>query len=78
MAIHTRPALKVFEVDHPDTQDSKREWLRATGIGIPDAISFVPVNFEQSGSSHVLNVPAFDMNRAAFFSILGSDTVPDR
>ncbi|HEY1743308.1 MAG TPA: class I SAM-dependent methyltransferase [Granulicella sp.] len=39
--------VRVFEVDHPATQAWKRERLAAAGIAIPEAMRFVPVDFER-------------------------------
>jgi methyltransferase (TIGR00027 family) len=38
------PAVKVFEVDHPATQASKKETLRAAGIPAPPSVAFVPLD----------------------------------
>jgi len=38
--------LRMFEVDHPATQAWKRQRLEETGIPIPDALTFAPVDFE--------------------------------
>src|SRR5579862_9287683 len=38
--------LQVFEVDHPATQEWKREQLREAGIAIPREMKFAPVDFE--------------------------------
>src|ERR1700746_3832417 len=39
--------LRVFEVDHPDTQAWKYEQLQAAGIAIPPLLTFVPIDFER-------------------------------
>src|SRR3954451_3542763 len=39
------PELRVFEVDHPDTQAIKRERLVQGRIEIPSSLTFVPVDF---------------------------------
>jgi methyltransferase (TIGR00027 family) len=39
--------LRVFEVDHPATQQWKREQLQAADIEIPSDAVFVPVDFER-------------------------------
>ena len=38
--------LKVFEVDHPATQELKRQQLDAAKIPIPETLTFVPIDFE--------------------------------
>jgi methyltransferase (TIGR00027 family) len=63
--------LQVFEVDHPATQDWKREQLRAAGIAIPAALTFVPIDFERQTLAEGLRQSAFDAGAAAFFSWLG-------
>jgi methyltransferase (TIGR00027 family) len=66
------PALRVFEVDHPNTQGWKREQLRAAAITIPDSLTFVPVDFEKESLDAALrNTPTFDATRCSFFSLLG-------
>ena len=40
--------LKVFEVDHPATQEWKRYLLAQAVIEIPPSLTFVPVDFEST------------------------------
>jgi len=42
--------MRVFEVDRPDAQQWKRERLVALGLGVPEWLRLVPVDFE-AGSS---------------------------
>src|ERR1700676_4282573 len=42
--------LRVFEVDQPGPQAWKRQRLIELGIGIPEWLQFVPVDFEEGGS----------------------------
>jgi methyltransferase (TIGR00027 family) len=65
------PGLQVLEVDHPATQDWKREQLRAAGIAIPAALTFVPIDFERQTLADGLGQAGFDACAAAFFSWLG-------
>src|ERR1700739_4930022 len=41
------PELRVFEVDHPATQQWKRDLLHKNRIAIPQNLPYVPVDFEQ-------------------------------
>jgi methyltransferase (TIGR00027 family) len=67
-----KSALRVFEVDHPNTQTWKRERLKAAGIAIPRSLTFVPVDFEKDRLDAALrNTPEFDATRPSFFSLLG-------
>jgi methyltransferase (TIGR00027 family) len=60
------PDLRVFEVDHPDTQLWKRERLAAAGIEIPETLTYVPVDFESQTLTDRLAV-----RDGAFFLWLG-------
>lgn len=40
------PQVRVFEVDHPDTQAWKRQRLAAVGVPEPDHVTFVAVDLE--------------------------------
>jgi methyltransferase (TIGR00027 family) len=61
----------VFEVDHPATQDWKREQLQAADIPIPPSLTFVPIDFEQQTPADGLAQSGFNASAAAFFSWLG-------
>jgi methyltransferase (TIGR00027 family) len=62
--------VRVFEVDHPATQEWKRERLSAAGIATPDNLTYVPADFEQ-GAAGVLDRAGLDPSRPAVFSWLG-------
>jgi methyltransferase (TIGR00027 family) len=63
--------LRVFEVDHPDTQAWKREQLQAADIAIPASLTFVPIDFERQTLGDGLGQCGFNAGAAAFFSWLG-------
>ncbi len=42
--------LRVFEVDHPATQQWKRDLLEKNSIHIPASLTFAPVDFEREAS----------------------------
>jgi len=63
--------LRVFEVDHPATQEWKREKLAAAAIAIPATLSFAPVDFERQTLEEGLEAAGFDLRKPAFFSWLG-------
>ncbi|MBX3498181.1 MAG: class I SAM-dependent methyltransferase [Alphaproteobacteria bacterium] len=48
--------LRMFEVDHPATQAWKRKLLADAGIGIPEALTFVPIDFERDSLARKLHV----------------------
>ncbi|HZQ44793.1 MAG TPA: class I SAM-dependent methyltransferase [Acidobacteriaceae bacterium] len=56
------PDLRVFEVDHPATQSWKRELLAAANLVVPEALSFVPVDFERQSLRQQLLHAGFDFS----------------
>jgi methyltransferase (TIGR00027 family) len=65
------PGLRVFEVDHPATQEWKRDLLRIADIPIPAEAVFAPVDFERDTLRDVLEQNGFNVKEPAFFSWLG-------
>ncbi|MCX5516039.1 class I SAM-dependent methyltransferase [Kaistia algarum] len=63
--------LVVYEVDHPATQAWKRQRLAATGIAIPDSVTFVPVDFSVDRLDEKLAAAGLEPSAPAFFSWLG-------
>ncbi|MEG0821510.1 MAG: class I SAM-dependent methyltransferase [Burkholderiaceae bacterium] len=64
--------LTVYELDHPATQNAKRERLRELSHELPERLVFVPVNFEQEGLATALARSSFDPLEPAFVSWLGT------
>jgi methyltransferase (TIGR00027 family) len=69
--LHASSGLRVFEVDHPATQEWKREQLRAAAINIPPETVFVPVNFELETIADGLHRAGFSTHDKTMFSWLG-------
>lgn len=65
------PALRVFEVDFPATQEWKRSMLAEAGIPIPENLTFVPLDFERKTLSAGLAEAGFHREKAAYFGWLG-------
>jgi methyltransferase (TIGR00027 family) len=63
--------VRVFEVDHPATQQWKRELLARANIAIPQNLTFAPVDFEQQALSLQLPTVGFDPHAPAVFAWLG-------
>jgi methyltransferase (TIGR00027 family) len=63
--------LKVFEVDHPATQEWKRARLAASDIALPAWLTFAPVDFERETLSGGLAAAGFDSRQRTFFTWLG-------
>jgi methyltransferase (TIGR00027 family) len=65
------PALRVFEVDFPATQEGKRAMLAEAAIALPESLTFVPLDFEHQTLAEGLAAAGFDSGSAAFFGWLG-------
>jgi methyltransferase (TIGR00027 family) len=65
------PNLRVFEVDHPATQEWKRQRLHAEGIAIPDSVTYAAVDFNTETLADGLGAANFKAAEPAFFSWLG-------
>jgi methyltransferase (TIGR00027 family) len=63
--------LRVFEVDHPQTQAWKRERLDALGVDVPGGLVFAPVDFERQTLAEGLDAAGFDVGARAVFSWIG-------
>ena len=63
--------LRVFEVDHPDTQRWKRARLRELGVDQSLDVTYVPVDFERDTLRDALRDAGFDFEARAVFSWIG-------
>ena len=63
--------LKVFEIDHPATQDWKQQRLIQAKIPVPETVTFVPVDFEHQSLTSQLHTAGFPPQEPALFSWLG-------
>jgi len=68
---HEAMGLRVFEVDHPSTQQWKQRCLRDAGIALPENLSFAPVDFEHATLAQGLEGAGFRTDIPACFSWLG-------
>lgn|SRR5882724_5883647 len=68
---HSELGLRVFEVDHPSTQQWKRRHLEALGLNIAPSVAFAPVDFERQTLTDGLAAAGFRCDRPAFFIWLG-------
>ncbi|MGJ7607540.1 class I SAM-dependent methyltransferase [Variovorax sp. LT1R20] len=70
-----RPAwaegLQIYEVDHPATQQLKRERLQHCGIAESDAVHFVAADLSEETLQSALARSSFDPAQPSFFSWLG-------
>lgn len=63
--------LRVFEVDHPDTQRWKRSRLHELGVDPTVEVVYVPVDFERQTLQGALEGAGFEFDARAVFSWIG-------
>ena len=63
--------LRVFEVDHPATQQWKKARLHELNISPPRNLTFVPVDFEKQTLMDELRAVGYRLEVPVFFSWLG-------
>jgi methyltransferase (TIGR00027 family) len=68
---HAATGLRVFEVDHPATQEWKRQLISQAHLKSPGSLVYVPVNFETEQLADRLVANGFRADEPAFFSWLG-------
>ena len=68
---YSSSGLRVFEVDHPATQQWKRQQLEAAEIPIPETLAFAPMDFEHQSLADQLQKAGFRTDEPSFFSWLG-------
>lgn len=63
--------LRIYEVDHPDTQDDKLRRLADAGIMAPDNVVYVGHDFERNGLTKALAAADLDPSGPSFVLWLG-------
>ena len=63
--------IKIFEVDHPDTQKYKLDRIKKLEWIIPENLTFVPVDFSKDSLKEKLLENGFDPTLPTFTAILG-------
>jgi methyltransferase (TIGR00027 family) len=63
--------IRIYEVDHPATQEWKRQRLADAQLAVPPWLDFVPVDFESDELGKMLAGAGFQQNSPAFFTWLG-------
>jgi methyltransferase (TIGR00027 family) len=64
-------SLQIYEVDHPASQEWKRERLEEAKVRIPGNLTFAPIDFETTSLRQGLSNAGFDSRTPSFFSLLG-------
>jgi methyltransferase (TIGR00027 family) len=66
-----RDRLRIFEVDHPATQEWKRQRLADAAIPLPPGLTFAPIDFERETLAKGLEAVGFNPAEQTFFTWLG-------
>jgi methyltransferase (TIGR00027 family) len=66
-----RDRVRIWEVDHPATQEWKRRRLADSGIALPPNLTFTPIDFERETLHEGLAAAGFDPHQQSFFTWLG-------
>src|ERR1700753_1622688 len=64
---HGARQIRIYEVDHPATQEWKRHRLADAQLALPPWLHFVPVDFERDDLGERLERAGFQQNSPAFF-----------
>lgn len=68
---NTNEKIKIFEIDHPDTQKYKLEKIKKLEWNIPKNVKYVAVDFLKDDMVEELIKNGFDIIAPSFFTILG-------
>src|SRR5262249_20673366 len=68
---HGAREIRIFEVDHPATQEWKHQRFAEAQLAVPPGLVFVPVDFERDDLGKLLIGAGFQQNSPAFFTWLG-------
>ncbi len=63
--------LRIFEVDHPASQEWKRKRIEEAGISLPKNVSFIPIDFELQSLEEGMAQGGYIPDDPTFFSWLG-------
>ncbi|MDM8560747.1 SAM-dependent methyltransferase [Thiotrichales bacterium HSG14] len=58
---------KIFELDIAPTQDRKKKCLKKANIGIPQQVTFVPINFNQGSLKNILEEAGYQSHKKTLF-----------
>jgi methyltransferase (TIGR00027 family) len=68
---HLATTVRVFEIDHPASQQWKRLRLQELGIDEPANLTFLPIDFEKQTLLSGLREGGYPLEKPAFLSWLG-------
>lgn len=68
---NTNSNIKIFELDHPNTQKYKKDRIKDMQNVIPKNVNFVSINFNSESIEEKLIEAGFCKDKKTFFAILG-------
>lgn len=68
---HINRSTRIFELDAPITQEEKLKAFEKKGVMIPDALVFVPIDFNKERLDEKLAEAGFEKNRKTLFLLEG-------
>ena len=69
---HEAPDVRVFELDHPETQQWKEARIRSRLGEVPTHLTLIPIDFEREAIADALQGQNFDRDSRVFVSWLGT------
>lgn len=63
--------IDVYEIDHPASQQWKRDRIAQLGLTVPDRLHYVPIDFEKQTLTEGLIEAGLNRSRPTFFACLG-------
>ena len=64
-------ALRIYEVDHPSSQEWKRERMKTANVAVPGNMTFVPIDFERTSLQDALRGAEFAFDAETLCSCMG-------
>lgn len=68
---HSPDRLRIWEIDHPDSQAQKLAKLRTLAATVPDNVRFIPADLQTTPLADALGGQGFPFQSTAFISLLG-------
>lgn len=68
---HSPDHLRIWEIDHPDSQAQKLAKLKSLDAAVPDNVRFIPADLQTTPLADALGSQAFPFQSSAFISLLG-------
>ncbi len=64
--------LRIYELDHPTSQESKKKRFRKLSLALPNNLELISIDFEKENLAGGLKKSLYSNERRAFFSWLGT------